>query len=102
VNGGWRDATGFVVIALSMTALGHQLLPRTWRSSTTSAQWALAAAVAFGAVFLANESDLLRVVHEDVFNRVGGEFDEFSTWLVAIAGAVLAVGLSRIVMRKRA
>lgn len=89
----WRDLAGFVVMAGCMTALAARVVPGVSRPSPV--QWCVTLFAGIVVLVVYNESGLLRFVHEDVFNRVGGEFDEQSTWLVALAGALVAVAVCR-------
>jgi hypothetical protein len=82
-----RDLAGFVVMAGGMTLLASFVIPGA--RELPRSRHAAAAAVAFVAVLGLNEAGLLRTLHEDISDRIGGEFDELSTWLVTLAGAVL-------------
>jgi hypothetical protein len=88
----------FVIEAVIMTALAEIMLPARWRPSTSAARLVTAVA-ALASVVVADATGVLESLHEDVFNRVGGEFDELSTWLVATIGAVAALITARMVQR---
>jgi hypothetical protein len=93
----WRDVVGFAVMAACMTALATVVFPTT---RAVSRSWRVAVAiVTFGVVMVTNETHLLRTVHEDIFERIGGQIDETSTWLVALSGALLATFAGRALLR---
>jgi hypothetical protein len=92
-----RDIIGFSTISVAVTATAYRLEAperrRTWRA------YLFAAVAAAVLVTVVDEFGLIRALHDDVVNRVGGEFDEAATWFVALAGALAAATVGELGLR---
>jgi hypothetical protein len=85
---------GLVALAILSTLAVRRLLPRRWVPSG----WlplGLAAAVAFLAIRVGADTGFSEWLDHDVFERIGGETDDFPTWLVAGSAAALVLVAGR-------
>jgi len=85
---------GLVVLAVVATAVALRLLPSSWRPRGVAVP-ALAAIVAFATVRVAADTGFAEWFDHDVFERIGGETDDFPTWLVAMGSAAVVLALGR-------
>ena len=83
---------GLLVLVACATLAVRRLLPARLRPNGAVAPLA-AAGAAFAAVRIAADSGFAEWLDHDVFERIGGETDDFPTWLTAlvVAGVVLVV-----------
>jgi hypothetical protein len=89
---GWLTKVGLIGIAAFGTFLVVRILPPKHRPSGRLVP-ALAVLAAFTAIRFGADSGFNEWLDHDVFEKVGGETDDFPTYLVAMvaAGVVLVV-----------
>ena len=91
---------GFAVMSVLMMLLAARVLPERWVPSGVAAQ-VVAVVASILVLWAARDAGLLRRLHDDL-SEVGGEFDEASTWIVALAAALTGVVVVDRLRRMRA
>lgn len=99
-DAGTLTKVGLVALSLLATFIVLRLVPPSWRPSGVVVPLA-AAAVAFIAIRVAAETTFSEWLDHEVFERIGGETDDFPTWLIAGSAAAAVFRLDTLRRRRR-
>ena len=93
-DSGLLTRVGLIALCGLATLLTIRLVPRSWRPAGVLVPL-LAVVVAFVVIRVAAESGFTEWLDHDVLERVGGETDDFPTWLLAGLSAAAVFALDR-------